>query len=57
VVLATNHHEVRGRQVLAAIADSSAGDAVPADPWDCSDTKQGFGRPAEALLAVRSPQP
>jgi UDP-N-acetyl-D-mannosaminuronic acid dehydrogenase len=52
VVIATNHSEFRNRQVLAAIADSAKGDAVLADPWDCFDTKQVFGRPAE-LVADR----
>jgi UDP-N-acetyl-D-mannosaminuronic acid dehydrogenase len=52
VVIATNHHEFRGRQVLAAIADSAKGDAVLADPWDCFDTKQVFGRPAELVASA-----
>ena len=51
VVIATNHREFRGRQVLAAIADSAKGYAVLADPWDCFDTKQVFGRPAEIVAA------
>jgi UDP-N-acetyl-D-mannosaminuronic acid dehydrogenase len=51
VIIATNHHEFRGRQVLAAIADSAKGDAVLADPWDCFDTKQVFSRPAELVSA------
>jgi UDP-N-acetyl-D-mannosaminuronic acid dehydrogenase len=51
VIIATNHHEFRGRQVLAAIADSAKGDAVLADPWDCFDTKQVFSRPAEVVSA------
>jgi UDP-N-acetyl-D-mannosaminuronic acid dehydrogenase len=51
VIIATNHHEFRGRQVLAAIADSAKGDAVLADPWDCFDTKQAFRRPAELVAA------
>jgi UDP-N-acetyl-D-mannosaminuronic acid dehydrogenase len=54
VIIATNHHEFRGRQVLAAIADSAKGDAVLADPWDCFDTKQVFSRPAE-LVSARVP--
>ena len=53
VVIATNHSEFRGRQVLAAIADSAKGDAVLADPWDCFDTKQVFSRPAELVAARR----
>jgi UDP-N-acetyl-D-mannosaminuronic acid dehydrogenase len=52
VVIATNHHEFRGRQVLAAIADSAKGDAVLADPWDCFDTKQVFSRPAELMASA-----
>jgi UDP-N-acetyl-D-mannosaminuronic acid dehydrogenase len=51
VVIATNHHEFRGRQVLAAIADSAKGEAVLADPWDCFDTKKVFSRPAELVAA------
>jgi UDP-N-acetyl-D-mannosaminuronic acid dehydrogenase len=51
VVIATNHSEFRGRQVLAAIADSAKGDAVLADPWDCYGTEQVFARPAELVAA------
>jgi UDP-N-acetyl-D-mannosaminuronic acid dehydrogenase len=51
VVIATNHHEFRGRQVLAAIADSAKRDAVLADPWDCFGTKHVFSRPAELVAA------
>jgi UDP-N-acetyl-D-mannosaminuronic acid dehydrogenase len=51
VVIATNHQEFRGRQVLAAIADSAKRDAVLADPWDCFDTKHVFSRPAELVTA------
>ena len=54
VVIATNHHEFRGRQVLAAIADSAKGDAVLADPWDCFDTKHVFSRPAELEVSFAS---
>ena len=45
VVIATNHTEFRGRDVLRAIADSAKRDAVIADPWDtfgarrCSATR------------------
>jgi UDP-N-acetyl-D-mannosaminuronic acid dehydrogenase len=51
VVIATNHSEFRGRQVLAAIADSAKGDAVLADPWDCFGTPHVFARPAELVAA------
>jgi UDP-N-acetyl-D-mannosaminuronic acid dehydrogenase len=51
VVIATNHSEFRGRQVLAAIADSAKGDAVLADPWNCFGTEQVFARPAELVAA------
>src|ERR671930_1724261 len=51
VVVATNHSEFRGRDVLAAIADSAKGDAVLADPWDCFGTEQVFARPAELVAA------
>jgi UDP-N-acetyl-D-mannosaminuronic acid dehydrogenase len=51
VVIATNHSEFRGRQALAAIADSAKGDAVLADPWDCFGTEQVFARPAELVAA------
>jgi UDP-N-acetyl-D-mannosaminuronic acid dehydrogenase len=51
VVIATNHHEFRGRQVLAAIADSVKRDAVLADPWDCFGTQQVFARPAELVAS------
>src|SRR5919198_457847 len=49
VVIATNHSEFRGRNVLRAIADSAKGDAVLADPWDCYGTEQVFARPAELV--------
>jgi UDP-N-acetyl-D-mannosaminuronic acid dehydrogenase len=51
IVIATNHSEFRGRQVLAAIADSAKGDAVLADPWDCFGTERVFARPAELVAA------
>jgi UDP-N-acetyl-D-mannosaminuronic acid dehydrogenase len=51
VVIATNHSEFRGRQVLAAIADSAKGEAVLADPWDCFGTERVFARPAELVAA------
>jgi UDP-N-acetyl-D-mannosaminuronic acid dehydrogenase len=51
VVIATNHSEFRGRQVLAAIADSAKGSAVLADPWDCFGTQHVFARPAELVAA------
>jgi UDP-N-acetyl-D-mannosaminuronic acid dehydrogenase len=51
VVIATNHTEFRGRQVLAAIADSAKREAVLADPWDCFGTEQVFSRPAELVAA------
>jgi hypothetical protein len=50
-VIATNHSEFRGRDVLAAIADSTKHHAVLADPWDCFDTHHVFARPTE-LVAV-----
>jgi UDP-N-acetyl-D-mannosaminuronic acid dehydrogenase len=53
VVIATNHAEFRGSQVLAALADSARGDAILADPWDCFGAQQVFARPAE-LLARRA---
>lgn len=52
VVIATNHTEFRGADVLRAIADSAKGDAVLADPWDCFGTEQVFARPAE-LVSIR----
>src|SRR3954452_4745605 len=54
VVIATNHSEFRGRDVLRAIADSARGDAVIADPWDCFGAAQVFGYATE--LAAMSPQ-
>jgi UDP-N-acetyl-D-mannosaminuronic acid dehydrogenase len=51
VVVATNHSEFRGRDVLRAIADSARHDAVLADPWNCFGTREVFARPAE-LVAV-----
>jgi UDP-N-acetyl-D-mannosaminuronic acid dehydrogenase len=51
VVVATNHTEFRGHDVLRAIADSAKGDAVLADPWDCFGTRQVFARPTELVAA------
>jgi UDP-N-acetyl-D-mannosaminuronic acid dehydrogenase len=55
VVIATNHAEFRGSQVLAAIADSAKGDAILADPWDCFGAQQVFARPAELLGSRAGP--
>jgi UDP-N-acetyl-D-mannosaminuronic acid dehydrogenase len=55
VVIATNHAEFRGSQVLAAIADSARGDAILADPWDCFGAQQVFARPAELLARRAAP--
>jgi UDP-N-acetyl-D-mannosaminuronic acid dehydrogenase len=52
VVIATNHSEFRGREVLRAIADSAKGDAVLADPWDTFGTREVFARPAELVAAA-----
>jgi UDP-N-acetyl-D-mannosaminuronic acid dehydrogenase len=54
VVVAANHSEFRGRDVLRAIADSARRDAVVADPWDCFGAAQVFGYASElAALAPR----
>jgi UDP-N-acetyl-D-mannosaminuronic acid dehydrogenase len=54
VVIATNHSEFRGRDVLRAIADSARSEAVIADPWDTFGAAQVFGYPSElAALAPR----
>ncbi|MEA2226790.1 MAG: UDP-N-acetyl-D-mannosaminuronic acid dehydrogenase [Solirubrobacteraceae bacterium] len=54
VVIATNHSEFRGREVLRAIAESAHGEAVIADPWDTFGAAQVFGYPSElAALAPR----
>jgi UDP-N-acetyl-D-mannosaminuronic acid dehydrogenase len=52
VVVATNHSEFRGRQPLAAIADSAKRDAIVADPWDCFGTEQVFGRPSDLVAGL-----
>ena len=54
VVVATNHAEFRGRDVLRAIADSARRDAVVADPWDTFGAAQVFGYATE--LAALSPR-
>jgi UDP-N-acetyl-D-mannosaminuronic acid dehydrogenase len=51
VVIAANHREFRGPEVLRAIADSAKGDAILADPWNCFGTDQVFARPAELVAA------
>jgi UDP-N-acetyl-D-mannosaminuronic acid dehydrogenase len=54
VVIATNHTVFRGRDVLAAIADSAKRDAVIADPWNTFGAAQVFGYASElAALAPR----
>ena len=54
VVIATNHSEFRGRDVLRAIADSARRDAVVADPWNTFGAAQVFGYATElAALAPR----
>jgi UDP-N-acetyl-D-mannosaminuronic acid dehydrogenase len=54
VVVAANHSEFRGRDVLRAIADTARHDAVIADPWDCFGAAQVFGYASElAALAPR----
>jgi UDP-N-acetyl-D-mannosaminuronic acid dehydrogenase len=54
VVIATNHTVFRGRDVLAAIADSAKRDAVVADPWNTFGAAQVFGYASElAALAPR----
>ena len=54
VVIATNHTEFRGRDVLRAIADSARRDAVIADPWNTFGAAQVFGYASElAALAPR----
>jgi UDP-N-acetyl-D-mannosaminuronic acid dehydrogenase len=55
VVIATNHTEFRGRDVLRAIADSAKRDAVIADPWDTFGAAQVFGYATE--LAAMAPRP
>jgi len=47
VVIATNHSEFRGPDVLRAIADSARRDAVIADPWDTFGVAQVFGYASE----------
>src|SRR3954451_11401652 len=42
VVIATNHSEFRGRDVLRAIADSAKSQALIVDPWDCFGVSQVF---------------
>lgn len=47
IVIATNHSEFRGDDVLRVIADSAKSDAVIADPWDCFGAGQVFAHPTE----------
>jgi len=54
VVVATNHSEFRGADVLRAIADSARAGAVIADPWDTFGVAEVFGTAAELLTAARS---
>jgi UDP-N-acetyl-D-mannosaminuronic acid dehydrogenase len=52
VIVATNHSEFRGRDVLRAIADSARRDAVIADPWDTFGAAQVFGYASELVALV-----
>jgi UDP-N-acetyl-D-mannosaminuronic acid dehydrogenase len=53
IVVATNHSEFRGPEVLQAIVDSARSEAIVADPWNCFGTQQVFTETAE-LIAARS---
>ena len=52
VVVATNHSEFRGADVLRAIADSARRDAVVADPWNAFGAAQVFGYATELQALV-----
>ena len=53
IVVATNHSEFRGPEVLQAIVDSARSEAIVADPWNCFGTQQVFAETAE-LIAART---
>jgi UDP-N-acetyl-D-mannosaminuronic acid dehydrogenase len=54
VVVATNHHEFQGRDVLRQIVEGARRDAVVADPWNCWGAAQVFAHADEVLaLAAR----
>ncbi|HEU4977994.1 MAG TPA: nucleotide sugar dehydrogenase [Solirubrobacteraceae bacterium] len=56
IVVATNHSDFCGRDVLRQVADSARADAVVADPWNCFGAGQVFAHTSEllALTGARS---
>jgi UDP-N-acetyl-D-mannosaminuronic acid dehydrogenase len=47
VVVAANHVEFMGHDVLRAVAALAGGDALVVDPWNCFGAAQVFGYVAE----------
>ena len=55
VIIATNHREFSGPQILRAILEGAAVDALVVDPWNASGSAQVFAYVSEALtLATAS---
>ncbi|HET9074406.1 MAG TPA: nucleotide sugar dehydrogenase [Solirubrobacteraceae bacterium] len=55
VIIATNHREFSGAQILRAILEGAASDCLVVDPWNASGSAQVFAYASEALtLATRA---
>jgi len=55
VVLAANHSDFCGPDVLRALVDAARADALVVDPWNCFGTAQVFAYTAESLALAASP--
>jgi UDP-N-acetyl-D-mannosaminuronic acid dehydrogenase len=54
VVVATNHPEFCGADVLRALVDAARSEALIVDPWNCFGTAQVFAYGAESLALAGS---
>jgi UDP-N-acetyl-D-mannosaminuronic acid dehydrogenase len=54
VIIATNHREFSGAQILAAIAGSAQPDCLVVDPWNASGSAQVFSPVHEAVVLAAS---
>jgi UDP-N-acetyl-D-mannosaminuronic acid dehydrogenase len=55
VMMATNHSSFRSPEVLAAIADTAAGDCLVVDPWNCWGAAQVFAYASELVALGARP--
>jgi UDP-N-acetyl-D-mannosaminuronic acid dehydrogenase len=54
VVIATNHTEFSGAQILRAIVSGAKQDCLVVDPWNASGSSQVFAYASEALVLTNS---